>query len=107
MGPAIPLQSTYTHLQLPGGGFRYRFIDECEVDRGVFGERDPRRVDSLDPTICQVCKGRQSEDIKSNTCSCFPTLFGGPRYPAAVQLFHTANGKNNGVVARQVRLSPF
>lgn len=104
-GPAIPLQSTYAHLQLPGG-FQYQFVDESIVDRAVFGGVDPRRAHSLDPDVCPVCKGRQSDDIKLNCCYCFPSLFGGPRYPAAVQLFNTANGKNNGVVARCVRLFP-
>lgn len=103
-GPAVPLQSTYTHLQ-SSAEFRYHFMDECIVDRAVFGELDPRRMDALDPDFCQVCKGRQSDDIKLNCCSCFPTLFGGARYPVAVQVFHTSNGKNNGIIACCVRFS--
>ncbi|KAL1978521.1 hypothetical protein VTN31DRAFT_1380 [Thermomyces dupontii] len=98
-GPAVPLASTYEHLDLPGG-FQFQFIDECVIDRNVFGDADPRVVPLDDPDICQVCKERQSDDPKLNRCSCFPTWFGSPRYPVPVQLFHTTNGKNNGVIAR-------
>lgn len=102
-GPAVPLQTTYGHHQLPTG-FQYEFIDESRIDPAVFGGCDPRRAAGLDPDSCTVCKERQSDDLKQNCCACFPTLFGGPRYPVPVQLFHTANGKNNGVIARCVRL---
>ena len=101
---AVPLSSTYGHLNLPHG-FQYRFIDDCELDERVFGTGDPRAVTELEATdTCQVCKGRQSDEIETNQCSCFPTLLGGVRGPAPVQIFHTANGKNNGVVARYVGL---
>ncbi|RHZ55386.1 hypothetical protein CDV55_103869 [Aspergillus turcosus] len=95
---ALPLHATYAHLNLPNG-FQYRFIDECVLDTTVFGE-DPRRVPDLDPDICQVCKSKQADDVEQNQCSCFPTLFGGVKGPAPVQIFSTASGKNNGVVAR-------
>lgn len=105
--PAVPLASTYAHLDLPNG-FQYRFIDECVIDTAVFGTDDPRLVAGLDPETCPVCQQRQSDEIEKNQCSCFPTLFGGIRGPVPVQLFRTINGKNNGVVARTVRLpSPF
>ncbi|KAH3403446.1 hypothetical protein KXV40_003605 [Aspergillus fumigatus] len=97
--PALPLHATYAHLNLPNG-FVYRFIDECVLDTTVFGEEDPRRVPDLDPDICQVCKSKQADDVEQNQCSCFPALFGGVKGPAPVQIFSTASGKNNGVVAR-------
>ncbi|KAB8223395.1 hypothetical protein BDV33DRAFT_189028 [Aspergillus novoparasiticus] len=97
--PAVPLTSTYEHLQLPNG-FHYRFIDECVLDTAAFGTEDPRRVPEIDPDVCLVCKERQSDEIEKNHCSCFPTLFGGVRNPVPVQLFHTTSGKNNGVIAR-------
>jgi hypothetical protein len=99
--PALPLQATYAHLNLPNG-FHYRFIEECVVDTAVFGSEDPRLVPDLDPDICQVCKSNQADDVEQNQCSCFPTLFGGVKGPAPVQIFSTASGKNNGVVARVV-----
>ncbi|GFF39863.1 SET domain-containing protein SNOG_11806 [Aspergillus udagawae] len=97
--PALPLHATYAHLNLPNG-FHYRFIDECVLDTTVFGEEDPRRVPDLDPDICQVCESKQADDVEQNQCSCFPALFGGVKGPAPVQIFSTASGKNNGVVAR-------
>lgn len=100
-GPAVPLHSTYSHLTLPYG-FKYQFVDECIVDEGMFGGNDPRRIYELDLDTCQLCKERQSDNVKLNRCSCFPTLFGGVRYPTPVQLFHTTSGKNNGVMARCV-----
>lgn len=100
--PAVPLESTYGHLNLPHG-FQYRFINECVLDPRVFGTEDPRVVPELEETdICQVCKERQTDVIETNQCSCFPSLFGSVRSPVPVQVFHTANGKNNGVIARSV-----
>ncbi|KAE8149005.1 SET domain-containing protein [Aspergillus avenaceus] len=97
--PAVPLASTYGHLQLPNG-FQYRFVEDCVLDTAAFGTTDPRNVPELDPDTCPVCKERQSDEIEKNQCSCFPTLFGGIRGPVPVQLFHTTSGKNNGVIAR-------
>ncbi|KAL4917038.1 hypothetical protein BDW62DRAFT_211547 [Aspergillus aurantiobrunneus] len=99
--PALPLASTYGHLHLPNG-FTYRFIDDCVLDPRVYSE-DPRRVPGFDPDTCPVCHERQSDDIQTNQCECFPALFGGIRGPIPVQIFRTTSGKNNGVVAR----SPF
>ncbi|KAF4180084.1 hypothetical protein CNMCM7927_001469 [Aspergillus lentulus] len=97
--PALPLRATYAHLNLPNG-FHYRFIEEGVLDTTIFGEEDPRRVPDLDPDVCQVCKSKQADDVEQNQCSCFPALFGGVKGPAPVQIFSTASGKNNGVVAR-------
>ena len=103
----VPLASTYGHLNLPNG-FQYEFIDQCMLDQNVFGIIDPRVIPELENTdICQVCKERQSDDIKINQCSCFPSLFGSVRSPAPVQIFHTTSGRNNGVIARCVSPLPF
>ncbi|KAF3025413.1 hypothetical protein E8E15_010088 [Penicillium rubens] len=98
-GPALPLGTTYSHLVLPNG-FNYQFVDDCVIDQNVFGGNDPRRELGIDPNICQLCKEKQTDDVVSNQCSCFPALFGGVRYPPPVQLYNTTNGKNNGVIAR-------
>ncbi|GKZ47209.1 hypothetical protein AbraIFM66951_010560 [Aspergillus brasiliensis] len=98
-GAAIPLASTYEHLDLPRG-FQYQFVDECVLDTAVFGTQDPRRVPELDHDVCLVCKARQSDEIEKNQCLCFPALFGGVRHPVPVQVFRTSTGKNNGVIAR-------
>ncbi|KAJ6134484.1 SET domain-containing protein [Penicillium sp. IBT 18751x] len=98
-GPALPLKNTYSHLSLPGG-FNFEFVNDCVIDQEVFGLEDPRREPEIDPNICRICKKQQADDMVSNHCSCFPTLFGSVRYPPPVQIYHTASGKNNGVVAR-------
>lgn len=105
-GRALPLDSTYGHLQsqLPNG-FQYRFIDDCVLDSSIYGT-DPRRVPGLNnPDICALCHERQSDEVQKNQCMCFPALFGGVRGPVPVQIFCT-NGKNNGVVARCVSHLP-
>ena len=100
-GPALPLQETYSHLPLPNG-FNYQFVEDCVIDQEVFRVEDPRREPGVDPDLCQICKEKQSDNATSNYCSCFPNLFGCVRCPSPVQIFHTASGKNNGVVARCV-----
>ncbi|KAL4931659.1 SET domain-containing protein [Aspergillus undulatus] len=95
---ALPLASTYGNLNLPDG-FKYQFVDECVLDETVFAAKDPRRVSELDPDVCPVCHEKQSDAVTENQCSCYPTLFGGVHGPIPVQIFRTANGKNNGVVA--------
>lgn len=103
--PALPLKTTYSHLTLPTG-FNYQFVDDCVIDRNAFDGDDPRRGLGIDLDICQLCKERQTDDVVSNHCSCFSALFGGLRYPPPVQLFNTASGKNNGVIARCVCCMP-
>lgn len=100
-GPALPLQETYSHLPSPNG-FDYQFVEDCVIDQEVFGVEDPRHEPEVDPDLCQICKEKQSDNATSNYCSCFPNLFGCVRCPSPVQIFYTASGKNNGVVARCV-----
>ncbi|KAL4946931.1 hypothetical protein BDW69DRAFT_190725, partial [Aspergillus filifer] len=96
---ALPLASTYEHLNLPDG-FRYTFIDDCILDEKAFGTKDPRRAQDIDAEICYLCHERQSDNVTENNCMCFPTVFGGEKGHVPVQIFRTSNGKNNGVVAR-------
>ncbi|EEP80192.1 conserved hypothetical protein [Uncinocarpus reesii 1704] len=88
---------TYRHIQAE---VLFKFIDESIIDRGLFGDSDPRYTPGIDPNTCQVCGQLQSDDTTLNRCACFPALFGAPRKPVPIQIFHTTNGKNNGVVAR-------
>ncbi|KAL4794577.1 hypothetical protein BDV19DRAFT_364830 [Aspergillus venezuelensis] len=96
---ALPLASTYEHLNLPDG-LQYTFIDSCVLDEKVFGTKDPRRALEIDSEICYLCHERQSDNVTQNNCMCFPTVFGGEKGYVPVQVFRTPNGKNNGVVAR-------
>lgn len=94
---ARPLWSMYPP------GFSYQFIEESIIDRDKFGDDDPRVAPEIDPHVCQICQQHQSDDVQVNRCACFPSIFGGPKCPPPVQLFHTMSGKNNGVIARCVR----
>ncbi|EAS37569.3 SET domain-containing protein [Coccidioides immitis RS] len=91
------ITSTYRHLQAE---FLFKFIDESIIDRSLFGDIDPRYTPDIDQNTCQVCGQLQSDDTTLNRCACFPALFGAPRKPVPIQIFHTTNGKNNGVIAR-------
>ncbi|KAK4461718.1 SET domain-containing protein [Cladorrhinum samala] len=95
-GEVVPLKMTYREGWL--GDFRH--VNECVLSREAWGGRDPRRVASEEGFICDECKRVQSDSAKDNECYCFPRLFGcGERPPAPVQIFRTANGRNNGVQA--------
>ncbi|GAT27579.1 SET domain protein [Aspergillus luchuensis] len=100
---AVPLPSTYAHLNLPQG-FHYQFIDVCVLDHAVFGNHDPRHVPELDPDLCLVCKARQSDEIDKNQCLCFPALFGGVRHPVPVQNFErgTVIGEFTGLITNGI-----
>lgn len=95
-GQVIPLKMTYREGWLDD----FQHVDECVLGREAWGERDPRRVTWEEVFICEECKRVQSDSPKVNECYCFPSLFGcGERPPAPVQIFRTANGRNNGVQA--------
>lgn len=102
----VPLNKTYLQWD---PNFTYHHIDECIVDERSWAGDDPRWTppNQTDPTalfICDNCGKEQSDDQKRNCCSCFPSFFGTAQpLPAAVMVFRTSNGRNNGLMA----LCPF
>ncbi|EWG35860.1 hypothetical protein FVEG_00061 [Fusarium verticillioides 7600] len=99
----ISLRSTYLQYD---SNFSFEHVDECVVDTTWWGADDPRwmpptsRVSSTtNGNNCVLCDQVQSDDAVLNSCKCFPSLFGGPRLPPAVQVFRTSNGRNNGLQA--------
>ncbi|KAI1870477.1 uncharacterized protein JN550_005405 [Neoarthrinium moseri] len=106
--PPVPLQTTYMQWD---PDFSYRQVDESIVDQTAWGCDDPRWTPPLDAIIrgaamplCEVCGKQQSDDPIQNSCYCFPTLFGCAKTsPSPVLIYHTPNGRNNGVIA----LCPF
>jgi ATP-dependent RNA helicase DDX49/DBP8 len=100
----VPLRQTYQH---DDPFFSFEHIDESIVDDSVWGCDDPRWMPQ-ETTIarahgeysCTLCNERQSDEPKSNSCFCFPSLFGCvKRKPPPVQVYRTADGKNNGLMA--------
>jgi hypothetical protein len=105
-GAVVPLRETYRDGLLDG----FEHVDECVVDAEAWGGRsDPRVLLPVGPGgggravfVCQECRQEQSDDPKVNNCYCFPGLFGcAQRLPCPVQIFRTANGRNNGLQALQ------
>lgn len=100
----IPLRQTYINHD---PFFSFEHIDESIVDDSVWGCEDPRWMPQQDAVtrtngvyICALCNEQQSDDPKSNACFCFPSLFGCvKRKPLPIQVYRTAEGKNNGLVA--------
>ncbi|KAL5115410.1 putative RNA helicase [Pleosporales sp. CAS-2024a] len=99
-----PLRQTYIDN---GQFFEFEHIEESVIDKSVWGCEDPRWIPPEDAVtrasgiyICSICKEQQSDEAKLNGCVCFPSLFGCPkRKPPPVQIFRTADGKNNGLIA--------
>ncbi|KAF2125780.1 DEAD-domain-containing protein [Dothidotthia symphoricarpi CBS 119687] len=100
----IPLRQTY---QLHDPYFTFENVEESIIDESVWGCEDPRWVPQSNVAIrtnsansCALCNQQQSDDPKSNSCFCFPSLFGCvKRKPSPVQIYRTPDGKNNGLVA--------
>ncbi|RYP57168.1 hypothetical protein DL769_009650 [Monosporascus sp. CRB-8-3] len=99
----VPLRSTYLEYD---PSFSFEHLEESIIDVNAWGADDPRWVPSLDAAArpsaaytCRDCKQEQSNDPKLNACQCFPSLFGAPRAACPVQIFRTANGRNNGLQA--------
>ncbi|KAH8707615.1 hypothetical protein GQ44DRAFT_743255 [Phaeosphaeriaceae sp. PMI808] len=93
----VPLRQTY---QLQDPLFSFEHIEESIVDNSVWGCDDPRWIPQQNAItrpngvyICALCSEQQSDEPQSNSCYCFPSLFG------CVKLYRTADGKNNGLVA--------
>lgn len=73
------------------------------VDTQAWDGDDPRYIPPVSVAApvanCHACGQTQSDDAVHNQCCCFPSLFGGSRRPAAVQVFRTQDGRNNGLQA--------
>ncbi|RYP46460.1 hypothetical protein DL768_007330 [Monosporascus sp. mg162] len=99
----VPLRSTYLEYD---PNFSFEHLEESLIDVNAWGADDPRWVPSLGAAACpgaaytcHDCKQEQSDDPTLNACHCFPSLFGAPRAACPVQIFRTANGRNNGLQA--------
>ncbi|PKS10482.1 hypothetical protein jhhlp_002234 [Lomentospora prolificans] len=106
----VHLSSTYLAYD---PHFRFEHLDESVMDTNAWGTDDPRWMPPplpaasttarsgsvIIPDRCDACGMEQSDDPKINNCYCFPSLFRGPRSRPPVQVFHTTNGKRNGVQA--------
>ncbi|OAQ99392.1 hypothetical protein LLEC1_05087 [Akanthomyces lecanii] len=96
----VPLATTYRE---PGFFSAFKHLEESVVDTLAWNDDDPRYVPPSNVAAplakCHACRQTQSDDPEQNQCYCFPALFGGPRRPAAVQLFRTRDGRNNGLLA--------
>lgn len=100
----VPLRTTYLEND---PHFDFEQIDDSIIDRNTWGCDDPRWVPQsnvvtrpTDTFLCAACSEAQSDDPKSNSCYCFPKLFGCvKRISPPVQVFRTADGRNNGLLA--------
>lgn len=94
----VPLANTYLQWD---SQFSYEHLDSAVLDENVWRESDPRSVSRRDDSTftCESCKEKQSNNWRNNDCRCFPNLFGCDRGPCPVQVFRTANGRNNGLIA--------
>ncbi|KAJ9650988.1 hypothetical protein H2201_009291, partial [Coniosporium apollinis] len=100
----IPLRQTYLQWD---PNFTFKHLEESVIDEDAWGPLwDPRRptpaatgVATSGAYICDVCGERQEDDPKGNYCRCFPALYGCIRKACPVQVFRTANGRNNGLEA--------
>ncbi|KAK4638537.1 SET domain-containing protein [Fulvia fulva] len=97
---AVPLATTYHRWDK---NFSYIHLDESAIDEDAWGLFDPRTVvPATDPAsqTCQTCGEQQSDDPRTNHCSCFPNLYGSAKAGfIPVQVYRTPNGKNNGLLA--------
>jgi ATP-dependent RNA helicase DDX49/DBP8 len=100
----MPLRQTYIEHD---PFFSFEHIEESVIDESVWGCEDPRWM-PLENAVtrangiynCALCNEQQSDDPKQNACFCFPSLFGCvKRKPPPIQIYRTAEGKNNGLVA--------
>lgn len=100
-----------TYLQWDDN-FAFEHLNDCVIDENVWGNFDPRSLHSSSRSLtlayfkCEKCEELQSDDLKDNCCSCYPNLYGGRRGSPPLQVFRTADGKNNGLVARCVSIFP-
>ncbi|EWY79658.1 hypothetical protein FOYG_17222 [Fusarium oxysporum NRRL 32931] len=99
----VPLRSTYLEYD---PNFSFEHLDKSIIDTTLWGADDPRWAPPpnaiicvANTNVCLLCEQVQSNDAALNSCNCFPSLFGGPRLPCAVQVFRTSDGRNNGLQA--------
>ena len=103
---AVPLRETYLQWDPE---FTYEHLPDSIVNEDAWGDYDPRSLPerssvlSRKDLICEKCGQLQSDVSKENACICFPNLYGGKKGPVPVQVFRTAVGKNNGLMALCVR----
>lgn len=94
---ALPLSSTYQQWDPE---FAFEHLEECTIDN-CWGGRDPRRVHTGNIYLCSECACKQTEDLQTNKCVCFPFLVTSiGLMPAPVQVGRCPRGKNNGLFAR-------
>ncbi|KAJ4301461.1 putative RNA helicase [Kalmusia sp. IMI 367209] len=105
--PPVPLRSLCIE-QDPY--FEFEQLEESIIDQRAWRGDDPRWVPQPKVAVqsngytCAVCGEKQSEEAESNSCYCFPNLFGCvKRRSPPVQVYRTQNGRNNGLLA----LTPF
>lgn len=96
----LPLASTYLQWD---PDFAFEHLEECKLD-DIWDEEDPRRISTKTEYCCTECGEHQSEDPKLNRCPCFPILHKHATEPSPVQVVRCPEGKNNGLIARQVSL---
>ena len=104
----MSLRSTYVNQ---GHFFEFDQLEESIIDEREWRGEDPRwapqnnMVARINSTyVCAVCNQTQSDEAESNSCYCFPNLFGCvKRRPPPVQIYRNNKGQNNGLVA----LAPF
>ena len=106
--PPVSLRSTYI---AQGTFFEYEQLEESTIDEREWRGEDPRWVPQDNAIarigntyVCAVCNQVQSDEPESNSCYCFPNLFGCvKRRPPKVQIYRNTRGQHNGLLA----LAPF
>lgn len=98
----IPLRKTYQQWD---PDFSYEHIGECIVDKRLWSNGDPRKTTVATTYKCSRCGDIQSDIPEQNYCKCFPNLYGTQRGPCPVQIYRTADGRNNGLIACLVSFS--
>jgi hypothetical protein len=101
-GEPITLKSTYNQW-FPD--FEFTHLEQSQLDKTTWGVTDPRNAYGVISVFCSDCGYFQSDNVTVNECRCFLEIFGGSKAPIPVQVFRTAIGKNNGLIARCVCIS--
>lgn len=94
----VSLKSTYAQWN---PNFRFTHLTESRLNTDMWKDQDPRGT-RRSTIFCNECGYCQSDNPMVNECRCYPELYGGQKTLPAVQVFRTSEGKNNGLLARQV-----